>query len=60
MPAPTAIKYPDPSRYLRKRVEGLKHTQAVLALARWRVGVLRAMLRDNRVFTPVPPVTQAA
>ncbi|KPI19914.1 IS116 family transposase, partial [Actinobacteria bacterium OK006] len=35
-------------------------TQALLALARRRVDVLWAMLRDKRLFTPTPPVTQAA
>ena len=34
--------------------------QAVIALARRRAGVTWARLRDNRVFTPAPPVAQAA
>jgi transposase len=38
--------------YDRKRAEGKKHTQAVLALARRRVNVLWALLRDNRVCEP--------
>ncbi|MFI5610563.1 IS110 family transposase [Amycolatopsis sp. NPDC051903] len=46
--------------YLKKRGQGLKHVQAVIALARRRVDVLWALLRDNRVFTPAIPVTQAA
>lgn len=51
---------PGPSRdYLRKRAEGLIHTQALLALARRRVDVLWAMLRDKRLFTFAPPITQA-
>ncbi|MCX4762435.1 IS110 family transposase [Streptomyces sp. NBC_01275] len=60
--AQTAMMRPGPSRdyYLRKRSEGLLHTQAVLALARRRVDVLWAMLRDKRLFTSVPPATQAA
>lgn len=60
--AQTSIIRPGPNRdfYLKKRSEGLKHTQAVIALARRRVAVLWALLRDNRVFTPAPPVTQAA
>jgi transposase len=60
--AQTAMMRPGPSRdyYLRKRAEGLLHTQALLALARRRVDVLWAMLRDKRLFTSVPPVTQAA
>ncbi|MEV0361853.1 IS110 family transposase, partial [Nocardia fusca] len=62
MSAQTSIIRPGPNRdfYLKKRSEGLKHTQAVIALARRRVAVLWALLRDNRVFTPTPPVTQAA
>ncbi|QKV91270.1 IS110 family transposase [Streptomyces sp. NA02950] len=60
--AQTAMMRPGPSRdyYLKKRSEGLLHTQALLALARRRVDVLWAMLRDKRPFTPAPPVTQAA
>jgi transposase len=38
--------------YDRKRAEGKKHTQAVLALARRRVNVLWALLRDNRAYEP--------
>jgi transposase len=62
MAAQTAMMRPGPSRdyYLKKRAEGLIHTQALLALARRRVDVLWAMLRDKRLFTPAPPVTQAA
>lgn len=62
MAAQTAMMRPGPSRdyYLRKRAEGLHHTQALLALARRRVDVLWAMLRDKRLFTSVPPVAQAA
>lgn len=62
MAAQTAMMRPGPSRdyYLRKRSEGLIHTQALLALARRRVDVLWAMLRDKRPFTSAPPVTQAA
>ncbi|MGW0204835.1 IS110 family transposase [Streptomyces sp. NPDC003233] len=62
MAAQTAMMRPGPSRdyYLRKRSEGLLHTQALLALARRRVDVLWAMLRDKRLFTSAPPVTQTA
>lgn len=38
--------------YRRKRAEGKGHTQAVLALARRRVDVLYAMLRDGTCYTP--------
>jgi hypothetical protein len=62
MPAQTAMTRPGPSRdyCLKKRSEGLLHTQAPLSLARRRVDVLWAMLRDKRLSTPIPPVTQAA
>lgn len=36
--------------YDRKRAEGKRHTQAVLSLARRRVNVLWAMLRDNQPY----------
>ncbi|WP_433465607.1 IS110 family transposase [Spirillospora sp. CA-128828] len=62
MSAQSSITRPGPNRdfYLKKRGQGLKHTQAVIALARRRVDVLWALLRDGRRFTPIPPVTQAA
>ncbi|MEV7934865.1 IS110 family transposase [Kitasatospora sp. NPDC088264] len=59
--AQTSIIKDGPNRdfYLKKRAEGCKHVQAVIALARRRVSVLWALLRDNRAFTP-DPVAQAA
>ncbi|MGP4020434.1 transposase [Saccharopolyspora sp. 5N708] len=36
--------------YDRKRAEGKRHTQAVLALARRRLNVLWALVRDNRLY----------
>ncbi|MFV2172494.1 IS110 family transposase [Actinomadura sp. LOL_016] len=52
---------PDSRRfYDRKRAEGKRHTQAVLALARRRVNVLWALLRDNRTYQHTPPLTLAA
>ncbi len=36
--------------YERKRREGKRHTQALIALARRRVNVLWAMLRDGTTF----------
>ncbi|MFJ9567976.1 IS110 family transposase [Streptomyces fuscichromogenes] len=62
MSAQTSMMREGPNRdfYLKKRGEGLKHVQAVIALARRRASVLWALLRDNRVFTSAPPVTQAA
>jgi transposase len=38
--------------YERKRREGKRHTQALIALARRRVNVLWAMLRDGTTFEP--------
>ena len=38
--------------YDRKRAEGKRHTQAVIALARRRLNVLWAMLRDGAEFEP--------
>jgi transposase len=38
--------------YNRKRTEGKRHTQAVLALARRRLNVLWAMLRDHTLYQP--------
>lgn len=46
--------------YGRKRREGKRHHQAVIALARRRANVLWAMLRDGRVYEPRRPKTVAA
>ncbi|MDF4249198.1 IS110 family transposase [Streptomyces sp. WMMB303] len=46
--------------YDRKRAEGKRHVQAVLALARRRVNVLWALIRDRRCYQVTPPVTTAA
>ena len=52
--AQIAIRIDPASRtyYDRKRSEGKTHTQAVLALARRRLNVLWAMLRDHAVYQP--------
>ncbi|MFI5905877.1 IS110 family transposase [Streptomyces cyaneofuscatus] len=57
-----SIRSCDASRrfYERKRAEGKRHTQAVLALARRRVNVLWALIRDRRCFQHELPVTEAA
>ncbi len=57
-----SIRCCDESRrfYDRKRAEGKRHVQAVLALARRRVNVLWALLRDGRCYDSIPPVTSAA
>ncbi|MEV0695065.1 IS110 family transposase [Streptomyces sp. NPDC050388] len=41
--------------YDRKRTEGKSHVQAVLALARRRVNVLWALIRDRRCYQVEPP-----
>jgi transposase len=46
--------------YDRKRAEGKRHSQAVIALARRRVNVLWALIRDRRCYQVAPPVTTAA
>lgn len=46
--------------YDRKRAEGKRHIQAVMALARRRVNVLWALLRDRRTYQPSTPVAAAA
>jgi|SRR5918992_805812 transposase len=52
---------PDSRRfYDRKRAEGKLHTQAVLALARRRVNVLWALIRDRRRYQLTPPNAAAA
>jgi hypothetical protein len=61
MAALSALRHPGPSRdyYQRKRPEGRKHRQAIVALARRRLDVLWALLRDNRHFQPQPPSAAA-
>uniref|UniRef100_UPI003F4926FD IS110 family transposase n=1 Tax=Paenarthrobacter ureafaciens TaxID=37931 RepID=UPI003F4926FD len=44
--------------YDRKRVEGKSHIQAMLSLARRRLNVLWAMLRDGTTYTPAPVLPQ--
>ena len=58
----TSMMRPGPNRryYLKKRGEGRTHTQAVIALARRRVDVLWALLRDNRTWTADPPAAAQA
>jgi transposase len=51
-----AIGHHEKSRgyYRRKRAEGKMHDQAVVALARGRVNVLWAMLRDGTTYRELP------
>jgi len=55
--AQSAMMREGPNRdyYLKKRSEGDKHVQALIALSRRRVDVLWALLRDNRPFELTPP-----
>jgi transposase len=46
--------------YDRKRTEGKRHHQALIALARRKVNVLYAMLRDRQPFQARPPLHLAA
>ncbi|MDA2804229.1 IS110 family RNA-guided transposase [Nocardiopsis suaedae] len=62
MSALSSLKTSGPNRdyYARKRSEGKRHRGALMALARRRVDVLWALLRDDRAFTPSAPAVQAA
>ncbi|MGW4981631.1 IS110 family transposase [Streptomyces mirabilis] len=57
-----SIRHCEESRrfYDRKRSEGKRHTQTVLALARRRVNVLIPLLRDDRRYELTPPTALAA
>lgn len=57
-----SIRCCDESRrfYDRKRTEGKRHSQAVMALARRRVNVLWALIRDGRCYAVEPPIKIAA
>ncbi|MFF4393996.1 IS110 family transposase [Streptomyces sp. NPDC001552] len=46
--------------YDRKRAEGKGHRQAVIALARRRLNVLWALIRDGRIFEITPPPSPVA
>ena len=46
--------------YDRKRAEGKRHSQAVIALSRRRVNVLWAMLRDNQPYAELATCVPAA
>ena len=54
----SSLSSPGPNRdyYRRKRAQGRKHQQALMALARRRVDVLWALLRDNRCFELAAPI----
>jgi transposase len=54
----SSLSVPGPNQdyYRRKRAQGRKHQQALMALARRRVDVLWALLRDDRCFELAAPV----
>jgi transposase len=60
--AQTSMIREGPSRdyYLKKRATGRTHQQAIIALARRRTDVLRALLRDNRTYAATPPALATA
>ena len=60
--AQTSMMRDGPSRdyYLKKRQHARTHNQAVIALARRRVDVLWALLRDNRTYAAIPPALATA
>ena len=60
--AQTSMMRAGPNRayYLKKRASGHTHAQAVITLARRRIDVLWALLRDDRTFTIDPPTLAAA
>jgi transposase len=61
--AQTSMMRAGPNRdyYLKKRVQGATHSQAVISLARRRIDVLWALLRENRTWSAQPPpLVQAA
>jgi transposase len=60
--AQTSMMRAGPNRdyYLKKRNQGRTHSQAVIALARRRIDVLWALLRDNRTWSTTPPTRAQA
>ncbi|GLP76590.1 hypothetical protein TUM20983_37000 [Mycobacterium antarcticum] len=61
--AQTSMMRAGPNRdyHLKKCAHGATHTQAVIALARRRIDVLWALLRENRTWSAQPPpLVQAA
>jgi transposase len=54
--AQTSMMRAGPNRdyYLKKRAGGATHSQAVIALARRRIDVLWALVRENRTWTTAP------
>ena len=61
MAATTAIRWnPDlKAFYLRLRADGKLHKVALVAVMRKMVGLLNALLRDDRTWQPEPPLREA-
>lgn len=55
-----SIRFHERSRqfYERKRKEGKRHNAAVVALARRRLNVLFAMMRNKELYREIPPTQQ--
>ena len=51
---------PNRDYYQKKRTAGRTHKQALIALARRRVDVLWALIRDNRTYAAQPPLKPRA
>jgi hypothetical protein len=60
--AQTSMMRAGPNRdyYRKKRVHAATHSQAVIALARRRIDVLWALLRDGRTWNAAPPAPAQA
>jgi transposase len=60
--AQTSMMRAGPNRdyYRKKRAHTATHSQAVIALARRRIDVLWALLRDDRTWTAAPPARAQA
>lgn len=58
----SSLRTPGPNRdyYEKKRAAGRTHKQALIALARRRVDVLWALIRDERSYTTKPPLRARA
>ena len=57
-----SIRFHERSRqfYERKRNEGKRHNAAVVALARRRINVLYAMMRNHEYYRDAAPAKEAA
>ncbi|MFD5065657.1 hypothetical protein [Streptomyces sp. NPDC058394] len=56
----TVREGPNRALCLKKHGEGCEHVQAFIALARRRVSVLWALLRERWIFTATPSIRDGA